>query len=101
MITKKRLVTDNAKSGKNPEFSSVWIDGQTAAMQTCSKTPMVRKVLRSTTPKFIARRLSPENGHRLPALVSLLAIDEFADLIMTAGKEVEAPITRLAQLAEP
>ncbi len=48
--------------------------------------------------KFIARRLNPENGHRfLPFIV--LVVDEFADLIMTAGKEVELPIARLAQLA--
>lgn len=48
--------------------------------------------------KFIARRLNPENGHKyLPFIV--LVIDEFADLIMTAGKEVELPIARLAQLA--
>lgn len=48
--------------------------------------------------KFIHRHLNPENGHRfLPYIV--LVIDEFADLIMTAGKEVEMPICRLAQLA--
>lgn len=48
--------------------------------------------------KFIKRKLNPQNGHRyLPYLVVL--VDEFADLIMTAGKEVEAPIARLAQLA--
>ncbi|MEM0992727.1 MAG: DNA translocase FtsK [Bacteroidota bacterium] len=48
--------------------------------------------------KFIKRRLSPTKGHRfLPFIV--LVIDEFADLIMTAGKEVELPIGRLAQLA--
>jgi S-DNA-T family DNA segregation ATPase FtsK/SpoIIIE len=48
--------------------------------------------------KFIDRRLNPENGHRyLPYIVVL--IDEFADLIMTAGKEVEHPIARIAQLA--
>jgi len=48
--------------------------------------------------KFISRRLNPENGHKyLPFIV--LVIDEFADLIMTAGKEVEMPIARLAQLA--
>lgn len=48
--------------------------------------------------KFIARRLNPENGHRyMPYIV--VVIDEFADLIMTAGKEIEGPITRLAQLA--
>lgn len=48
--------------------------------------------------KFINRRLNPERGHKyLPFIV--LVIDEFADLIMTAGKEVEMPIARLAQLA--
>ncbi|WP_321282525.1 DNA translocase FtsK 4TM domain-containing protein [Marinifilum fragile] len=48
--------------------------------------------------KFIKRKLNPENGHRyLPYIVVI--IDEFADLIMTAGKEVEAPIARIAQLA--
>src|SRR6185369_8615296 len=48
--------------------------------------------------KFINRKLNPTNGHRfLPYIV--LVVDEFADLIMTAGKEVETPIARLAQLA--
>ena len=54
--------------------------------------------IREYNEKFIARRLSPANGHQfLPFIV--LIIDEFADLIMTAGKEVELPIGRLAQLA--
>lgn len=48
--------------------------------------------------KFLNRQLNPNNGHRfLPYIV--LVVDEFADLMMTAGKEVEAPIARLAQLA--
>jgi len=48
--------------------------------------------------KFVSRRLNPNKGHRfLPYIV--LIIDEFADLIMTAGKEIELPIGRLAQLA--
>ena len=48
--------------------------------------------------KFISRKLSPNDGHKyLPYIV--LVIDEFADLIMTAGKEIETPIARLAQLA--
>src|SRR5690606_38454950 len=48
--------------------------------------------------KFVARRLNPNKGHRfLPFIV--LVIDEFADLIMTAGKEIELPIGRLAQLS--
>mgnify|MGYP001385819601 CR=1 FL=1 len=48
--------------------------------------------------KFVERKLNPNMGHRyLPYIV--LVIDEFADLIMTAGKEIETPIARLAQLA--
>ncbi len=48
--------------------------------------------------KFVKRQLNPKNGHRfLPYIV--LVIDELADLMMTAGKEVETPIARLAQLA--
>ena len=48
--------------------------------------------------KFIKRKLNPQKGHQyLPFIV--LVIDEFADLIMTAGKEVEMPLARLAQLA--
>jgi S-DNA-T family DNA segregation ATPase FtsK/SpoIIIE len=48
--------------------------------------------------KFIERKLNPNKGHRfLPYIV--LVVDEFADLIMTAGKEIETPIARLAQLA--
>ena len=54
--------------------------------------------IREYNEKFIARKLNPEKGHEyLPFIV--LVIDEFADLIMTAGKEVEMPLTRLAQLA--
>lgn len=48
--------------------------------------------------KFISRKLNPEKGHKyLPYII--LIIDEFADLIMTAGREIEGPIGRLAQLA--
>jgi len=54
--------------------------------------------LKEYNAKFISRRLNPKEGHRyLPYIV--LVVDEFADLIMTAGKEVEMPIARLAQLA--
>ncbi|WP_262247538.1 FtsK/SpoIIIE family DNA translocase [Parapedobacter soli] len=54
--------------------------------------------LKEYNKKFVNRRLNPEEGHRfLPFIV--LIIDEFADLMMTAGKEVETPIARLAQLA--
>ena len=48
--------------------------------------------------KFKNRQLNPENGHRfMPYIV--VVIDEFGDLIMTAGKEIELPIARIAQLA--
>ncbi len=54
--------------------------------------------LREYNAKFVARKLNPKDGHRfLPYIV--LVIDELADLMMTAGKEVETPIARLAQLA--
>lgn len=54
--------------------------------------------LKEYNAKFVDRRLNPEEGHRfLPFIV--LVVDEFADLMMTAGKEVEQPIARLAQLA--
>ncbi len=56
------------------------------------------KNLKEYNKKFTERKLNPDNGHRyLPYIV--LVVDEFADLIMTAGKEVELPIARLAQLA--
>ncbi|MEX0967484.1 MAG: DNA translocase FtsK [Bacteroidia bacterium] len=61
------------------------------------KDALVRNIKEYNT-KFIARKLNPQKGHRyLPYIV--LVIDELADLMMTAGKEVELPIARLAQLA--
>jgi S-DNA-T family DNA segregation ATPase FtsK/SpoIIIE len=61
------------------------------------KEANVRQI-REYNQKFVGRRLNPEKGHRyLPYIV--LVIDELADLMMTAGKEVELPIARLAQLA--
>ncbi|MEC7265756.1 MAG: FtsK/SpoIIIE domain-containing protein, partial [Bacteroidota bacterium] len=61
------------------------------------KVAMVRNI-KEYNAKFKARKLNPNDGHKfLPYIV--LVIDEFADLIMTAGKEVETPIARLAQLA--
>jgi DNA segregation ATPase FtsK/SpoIIIE, S-DNA-T family len=54
--------------------------------------------IREYNEKFVARKLNPQKGHQyLPFIV--LVVDEFADLIMTAGKEIEMPIARLAQLA--
>lgn len=61
------------------------------------KNAMVRNIKEYNT-KFKARKLNPNDGHQfLPYII--LVIDEFADLIMTAGKEIETPIARLAQLA--
>jgi DNA segregation ATPase FtsK/SpoIIIE, S-DNA-T family len=61
------------------------------------KKAHVRNIIEYNT-KFIGRRLNPDKGHRyLPYIV--VVVDEFADLIMTAGKEVELPIARIAQLA--
>jgi S-DNA-T family DNA segregation ATPase FtsK/SpoIIIE len=61
------------------------------------KKAHVRNIIEYNT-KFIGRRLNPEKGHRyLPYIV--VVVDEFADLIMTAGKEIELPIARIAQLA--
>jgi DNA segregation ATPase FtsK/SpoIIIE, S-DNA-T family len=56
------------------------------------------KTIKEYNVKFVSRKLNPQEGHRfLPYIV--LVIDELADLMMTAGKEVEMPIARLAQLA--
>jgi S-DNA-T family DNA segregation ATPase FtsK/SpoIIIE len=61
------------------------------------KIAQVRNIKEYNT-KFVNRRLNPNKGHRyLPFIVVI--IDEFADLIMTAGREIETPISRLAQLA--
>ncbi|HOW25697.1 MAG TPA: DNA translocase FtsK 4TM domain-containing protein [Bacteroidales bacterium] len=61
------------------------------------KDAQVRNILEYNI-KFIDRKLNPNDGHRfLPYIV--VVVDEFADLIMTAGKEIETPLTRLAQLS--
>jgi len=61
------------------------------------KTAHVRNI-KEYNAKFVKRKLNPEKGHKyLPYIV--VVVDEFADLIMTAGKEVEQPIARIAQLA--
>jgi S-DNA-T family DNA segregation ATPase FtsK/SpoIIIE len=54
--------------------------------------------LKEYNAKFVNRKLNPENGHHFMPFI-VLVVDEFADLMMTAGKEVEMPIARLAQLA--
>ena len=87
------IITDNAKVINTLNSLCVEMDNRYSLL----KDAMVRNI-KEYNEKFKGRKLNPENGHRfLPYIV--LVVDEFADLIMTAGKEVETPIARLAQLA--
>ena len=87
------IITDNTKVINTLNSLCVEMDNR----YTLLKDAMVRNI-KEYNDKFKSRKLNPENGHRfLPYIV--LVVDEFADLIMTAGKEVETPIARLAQLA--
>lgn len=87
------IITDNAKVVNTLNSLCVEMDNRYSLL----KEAMVRNI-KEYNEKFKSRKLNPENGHRfLPYIV--LVVDEFADLIMTAGKEVEVPIARLAQLA--
>ena len=87
------IITDNQKVINTLNSLCIEMDQRYELL----KNAMVRNIVEYNS-KFIARKLNPENGHKfLPYIV--LVIDEFADLIMTAGKEVETPIARLAQLA--
>ncbi|WP_396158770.1 DNA translocase FtsK [Flavobacterium sp.] len=87
------IITDNTKVVHTLNSLCIEMDNRYSLL----KDAMVRNI-KEYNDKFKARKLNPENGHRfLPYIV--LVVDEFADLIMTAGKEVETPIARLAQLA--
>lgn len=87
------IVTDTSKVVQTLHSLTVEMDDRYNLLKKAG----VRN-LKEYNQKFVKRRLNPEKGHRfLPYIV--LVIDEFADLIMTAGKEVELPIGRLAQLA--
>ena len=87
------IITDNQKVIHTLNSLCIEMDNRYELL----KNAFVRNI-KEYNAKFIARKLNPENGHKyLPYIV--LVIDEFADLIMTAGKEVETPIARLAQLA--
>jgi S-DNA-T family DNA segregation ATPase FtsK/SpoIIIE len=91
--TDDAIITDNAKVINTLNSLCVEMDNRYSLL----KDAMVRNI-KEYNDKFKSRKLNPENGHRfLPYIV--LVVDEFADLIMTAGKEVETPIARLAQLA--
>lgn len=91
--TDEAIITDNTKVINTLNSLCIEMDKRYDML----KDAMVRNI-KEYNAKFRARKLNPENGHAfLPYIV--LVVDEFADLIMTAGKEVETPIARLAQLA--
>lgn len=87
------IITDPSKVVATLNSLCVEMDNRYALLRQAA----VRD-LKSYNEKFVQRRLNPENGHKfLPHIVVI--IDEFADLILTAGKEVEAPISRIAAKA--
>lgn len=91
--TDEAIITDTTKVVHTLNSLCIEMDNRYDLL----KDAMVRNI-KEYNEKFKARKLNPNDGHKfLPYIV--LVIDEFADLIMTAGKEVETPIARLAQLA--
>jgi len=87
------IITDNAKVINTLNSLCMEMDQRYELLKNA-----FCKNIKEYNKKFSERKLNPEKGHRyLPYIV--LVVDEFADLIMTAGKEVELPIARLAQLA--
>ncbi len=91
--TEDAIITDTTKVVHTLNSLCIEMDNRYDLL----KAAMVRNIKEYNT-KFKQRKLNPNDGHQfLPYIV--LVIDEFADLIMTAGKEVETPIARLAQLA--
>ncbi|WP_054557767.1 DNA translocase FtsK [Croceitalea dokdonensis] len=91
--SEEAIITDNTKVINTLNSLCIEMDNRYELL----KLAMVRNLKEYNT-KFKARKLNPNDGHKfLPYII--LVVDEFADLIMTAGKEVEAPIARLAQLA--
>lgn len=87
------IITDNTKVINTLNSLCIEMDNRYDLL----KTAFCRNI-KEYNQKFKARKLNPNDGHKyLPYIV--LVVDEFADLIMTAGKEVETPIARLAQLA--
>ena len=91
--TEEAIITDNTKVIHTLKSLCIEMDNRYELL----KNGMCRN-LKEYNQKYRERKLNPEDGHNfLPYIV--LVVDEFADLIMTAGKEVETPIARLAQLA--
>jgi S-DNA-T family DNA segregation ATPase FtsK/SpoIIIE len=91
--SEEAIITDTRKVVRTLNSLTIEMDQRYDLL----KDAQVKNIKEYNT-KFNARRLNPNDGHRfLPYII--LVVDEFADLMMTAGKEVETPITRLAQLA--
>ena len=91
--SEEAIITDNTKVINTLNSLCIEMDNRYEML----KNAFCRNIAEYNT-KFKARKLNPNDGHAfLPYIV--LVVDEFADLIMTAGKEVETPIARLAQLA--
>lgn len=91
--SEEAIITDTRKVVRTLNSLNIEMDNRYDLL----KDAQVRNIKEYNT-KFIARKLNPLHGHRFMPYIVLI-IDEFADLILTAGKEVEHPITRLAQLA--
>ena len=91
--SEEAIITDNTKVINTLNSLCIEMDNRYEML----KNAFCRNI-KEYNEKFKARKLNPNDGHQfLPYIV--LVVDEFADLIMTAGKEVETPIARLAQLA--
>lgn len=87
------IITDTSKVVNTLNSLTIEMDDRYELLKTAHC-----RTIKEYNKKFVERKLNPEKGHRyLPYIVVL--IDEFADLIMTAGKEVETPVARIAQLA--
>jgi len=91
--SEEAIITDTRKVVRTLNSLTVEMDNRYDLL----KDAQVRNI-KEYNVKFISRRLNPEHGHHFMPYI-ILFIDEFADLIMTAGKEIELPIARLAQLA--
>jgi S-DNA-T family DNA segregation ATPase FtsK/SpoIIIE len=87
------IITDTQKVIKTLNSLCIEMDDRLELLKAAQS-----RQIKEYNEKFISRKLSPEKGHRYMPYI-ILIIDEFADLIMTAGREIEGPIGRLAQLA--
>ncbi len=91
--SEEAIITDNQKVVHTLNSLCIEMDNRYALLQDAAA-----KNLKEYNAKFVQRKLNPNDGHKfLPYII--VVVDEFADLIMTAGKEVEMPIARIAQLA--